>query len=140
MPGLGQSPGEWNTHPLQCSGLENSMDCIVHGVAKSRIQLSDFHFHFLHFPLALWIGMGWKGHSQCQKVILGISWCASGWESACQYKGHGSVPGLGRSHLLWGNLACVPQPVSSSAQSPCSKTREATAMRNHTTQLERSPR
>ena len=24
------------------------MDCIVHGVAKSRIQVNDFHFHFLH--------------------------------------------------------------------------------------------
>ena len=35
-------------YPLQYSGLENSMDCIVHGVAKSRTQLSDFHFHF-HF-------------------------------------------------------------------------------------------
>ena len=29
-------------------GLENSMDCIVHGVAKSRTRLSDFHFTF-HF-------------------------------------------------------------------------------------------
>ena len=25
-------------------GLENSMDYIVHGVAKSQTQLSDFHF------------------------------------------------------------------------------------------------
>ena len=33
-------------YPLQCSGLENSMDFIVHGVTKSRTQLSDFHFHF----------------------------------------------------------------------------------------------
>ena len=24
-------------YPLQCSGLENSMDCIVHGIAESRI-------------------------------------------------------------------------------------------------------
>jgi len=31
---------------LQYSGLENSMDCIVHGVAKSRTRLSDIHFHF----------------------------------------------------------------------------------------------
>ena len=29
---------------LQYSGLENSMDCIVHGVAKSQTRLSDFHF------------------------------------------------------------------------------------------------
>ena len=31
-------------YTLQYSGLENSMDCIVHGVTKSRTQLSDFHF------------------------------------------------------------------------------------------------
>ena len=34
-PGLGRSPGEGKGYPLQYSGLENSMDCIVHGVAKS---------------------------------------------------------------------------------------------------------
>ena len=35
IPVLGRSPGEWKGHPLQYSGLENSMDCIVHGVAES---------------------------------------------------------------------------------------------------------
>ena len=30
-------------YPLQYSGLENSMDCIVHGVAKSRTRPRDFH-------------------------------------------------------------------------------------------------
>ena len=35
IPGLGRSPGERNGCPLQYSGLENSTDCIVHGVAKS---------------------------------------------------------------------------------------------------------
>ena len=44
IPGLGRSPGEGNGYPLQYSGLENSIDCIVHGVAKSRTRLSDFHF------------------------------------------------------------------------------------------------
>jgi len=33
--GLGRSPGEGKGYPLQYSGLENSMDCVVHGVAKS---------------------------------------------------------------------------------------------------------
>ena len=33
--GLGRSAGEGNSYPLQYSGMENSMDCIVHGVAKS---------------------------------------------------------------------------------------------------------
>ena len=42
IPGLGRSPGEGNGYPLQYSGLENSMFCIVHGVAKSQTQLSDF--------------------------------------------------------------------------------------------------
>ena len=32
-------------YQLQYSGLENSMSCIVHGVAKSRTRLSDFHFN-----------------------------------------------------------------------------------------------
>ena len=45
IPGLGRSPGEGNDYPLQYSGLENSMDSIVHGVTKSWTQLSDFHFH-----------------------------------------------------------------------------------------------
>ena len=31
--------------PLQYSGLENSRDCIVHGVTKSRTRRSNFHFH-----------------------------------------------------------------------------------------------
>ena len=49
IPGLGRSPGEWKGYPLQYSGLENSMDCIVHGVAKSQTQLSDFH------PTSRWV-------------------------------------------------------------------------------------
>ena len=48
IPGLGRSPGEGKGCPLQCSGLENSMDCIVYAVAKSWTRLSDFHFH--HTP------------------------------------------------------------------------------------------
>ena len=43
IPGLGRSPGEGNCYPLQYSGLENSMDCIVHGVTKNWTRLSDFH-------------------------------------------------------------------------------------------------
>ena len=49
VPGLGRSGGEGIGYPLQYSGLEKSTDCIVHGVAKSRTQLSDFHFSLLTF-------------------------------------------------------------------------------------------
>ena len=34
IPGLGRFPGEGKGYPLQYSGLENSMDCIVHRVAE----------------------------------------------------------------------------------------------------------
>ena len=42
IPELGRSPGEGKGYLLQYSGLENSMDCIVHGVTKSQTRLTDF--------------------------------------------------------------------------------------------------
>ena len=72
IPGLGRSTGKGKGYPLQYSGLENSMDHLVHGVAKSQIRLSDFHFHFQpledllemaaslssFLPLAYWYHIG----------------------------------------------------------------------------------
>ena len=43
IPGLGRPTGEGKGYPLQYSGLENCMHCIVHGVAKRWTQLSDFN-------------------------------------------------------------------------------------------------
>ena len=40
IPGLGSFPREGNGYAILYFGLENSMDCVVHGVAKSRIRLS----------------------------------------------------------------------------------------------------
>ena len=51
IPGLGGSPGEGKGYPIEYSDLENSMDCIIHWVTKSRTRLSGFHFHF-HGPCA----------------------------------------------------------------------------------------
>ena len=53
IPGSGRSPGGGHGNPLQYSCLENPMDggawwAAVHGVSKSRTQLSDFTFTF-HF-------------------------------------------------------------------------------------------
>ena len=45
-PGSGKSPAEGNGYPLHYSGLENSMDCLSHWVAKSWTLLSNFQFHF----------------------------------------------------------------------------------------------
>ena len=51
IPGLGRSPGEGLGYPLQYSGLENSMDCVVHGVAKSWTRLRNFHFTSLQISI-----------------------------------------------------------------------------------------
>ena len=67
--GLERSPGEGNGYPLQYSGLENFMDCIIRGVIKSQTQLSNFGFL----------------HSSVSK------------ESTCNVRDLGSIAGLGRS-------------------------------------------
>ena len=46
--GLGRSPGEGKGYPPQYYGLENSTGCIVHGVTKSRTQLSNLKNHRIH--------------------------------------------------------------------------------------------
>ena len=53
IPGLGRSPGEGKGYPLQYSGLENTMDRIVRGVAKSRTRLNDFQFSLFHLTMSL---------------------------------------------------------------------------------------
>ena len=45
IPGSGRSAEEGIGYLLQYSGLENSMNYIVHGVTKSWTQLNDFHIH-----------------------------------------------------------------------------------------------
>ena len=64
IPGWGRSPGKGKGYPFQYSGLENSMDCIVHGVAKSQTRQSDFH--------SLWhiLGNSWKRKWQPTPVFL----------------------------------------------------------------------
>ena len=67
--GLGRSPKEGKGCPLQYSGLEISMDHVVHVVAKSRPWLNDFHFRiFLFFsllcgPTLTSLHDHWKDHS-----------------------------------------------------------------------------
>ena len=58
IPRLGRSPGKGNGYPLQYSGLENPMNCIVHGHKKldmtewlslSLLFICNFyHFFFVH--------------------------------------------------------------------------------------------
>ena len=78
IPGLWRSPGEGKDCPLQYSGLENSMDCIVEGVTESRTWLSD-----IHFQPSLWsnsltsLHNYWKNHSFeyadfCQQIDISV--------------------------------------------------------------------
>ena len=50
IPGLARSPGEGNGYPLQYSGLENSMDSIVHGGHKESDTTEQLSLS-LHFIL-----------------------------------------------------------------------------------------
>ena len=61
IPGWGRSHGDGNGYPLQYSGLENSMDFVVRGVAKSQTRQSDFRLPLassLRSPTAGSLGLG----------------------------------------------------------------------------------
>ena len=88
IPGLGISPGEGNSYPLQHSGLENSKDCIAHGVTKSQTQLSDFHSLILIKDTCTSIE-----YSTLQ-TLLGFPGDAVGTNPPANI---GSIPGSGRS-------------------------------------------
>jgi len=65
VPGLGRSPGEGKGYPAQYSGLENSMDCIVHESDKTeQLSLSVGLFLLLCFlprevPLSFVVKLVW---------------------------------------------------------------------------------
>ena len=60
IPGWGRSPGEGKGYWFQYSGLENYMDCTIHGVAKSQTRLSDFHYHNYTWKSRNWCSHYWK--------------------------------------------------------------------------------
>ena len=109
IPGLGRCPGEGKGYPLQCFGLENAMDCTVHGITKSWTQLSDFHtqmmlksskhlmlsnpcFHFCSFQpnLCYWF-------KSLIMYLMHFPGGSDGKASACNVGDPGSFPGSGRS-------------------------------------------
>ena len=67
-------PEGMKSYPLQYSGLGNSMDCIVHGVAKSWTWLSDFHFYHRTIHLTAlpqdWVATGQRMGS----ITAGLGW------------------------------------------------------------------
>ena len=75
IPGLGRSPGEGKGYPFQYSGLENSMNCIVHGVEKSWTRLSDFHLtsRWQRATTVIEEGSGWHSQFFQEDANLGIT-------------------------------------------------------------------
>ena len=71
IPGLGRSPGDGKGYPVQFSGLENPMECIVCWAAKSQAWLSDFHFHFPQEKLIV-ISIQIRVGSKHLKILLHI--------------------------------------------------------------------
>ena len=94
IPGLGRCPGEGKGYPLQYSGLHNSMDCIVHGVAKSQTQLSDFHFISISDSVKPWLAHPWTCWSACLEFNFS-SILGDDWEYECQ-----SMLIVSKTHLL----------------------------------------
>ena len=76
IPGLGGSPGEGKGYPLLYSGLENSMDCTVHGVTKSWTRLSHFHFTSLQCQVDFAGEVDWASSVLCGKIFF-LNYCFS---------------------------------------------------------------
>ena len=99
-----RSPGEGKGYPLQYSGLENSMDCIVHGVTESRKWPTDFHFHLVFSPRLV-------KHSQriLFKVCM-LSHFSSVWLFASLWTvAHQAPLSIGFSRQeYWSGLPCPP--------------------------------
>ena len=86
-PWVGKLPWRRERLSTQYSGLENSMDCIVHGVAKSRTWLSNFHFTsnslwpcFLNKHIPTWLAY-WENRflaGRCQESEHWV-WALPAW-------------------------------------------------------------
>ena len=88
IPGLGRFPGKEKGYPLQCSGLENSMDC-TWGRKESDISeqlslsLDSTATDIIYMPPP--------------RNVRGFPGGSDGKESVCNVRDLGSIPGLGRS-------------------------------------------
>ena len=102
IPGLGRFPGEGKGYPLQFSGLENSMYCIVHGVTKSRTQLSNFHVDFQHLKKSqLWYSLAILK----LKFLHAVPWKVGGiWSSALLSCSKGGMLSLRSVGLVLSNI------------------------------------
>ena len=101
IPGLGRFPREGKGYPLQDSGLENSTDCIVYGVAKSGTRLSDT-FTFMYGDIYLYACMWTKSIQSCLTLCNPMDCSPRG--SSVHGDSPGKNTGMGCHALLQGIL------------------------------------
>ena len=123
IPGSGRSSREGNGNPLQYPMDGGAWWTIVHGVAKNWTRLSDFTFTgsfsapYLFVPWGYCIDM----YPCCQTHVLPS--IESHWvqgfpggsvvkKPPAEARDRGSIPGSGRSHMLWSSKARAPQLLS----------------------------
>ena len=155
IPGLGRSPGEGKDDPLQYSGLEDAMDCSVHGVAKSDTTE--------RLSLSLFIGEPWAGvrlffqPARFTVLLLSTRCCAGSWGrgQGVHRGGTGRKPlsvisqsneyTNGASLVAQWLRTCLPMqgahdnPTCHKAVSPCAKTTEAPEPRARTPRQGKPP-
>ena len=127
IPGLGRSPGEWNSYPVQYSDLENSMDYSPWGHKELdttatftfTFSLTDWGTHTLAHHhcavLPLYIFLMWNSSSRMMGNgdMEGLPWRLSDKESACNAgdaRDMGSIPGGGHGNPL--QYSCWENPMS----------------------------
>ena len=130
IPGLGRSAGEGKGYPLQYSGLENSMDCIVYGVAKSWTRLSDFHsqtykicsflvYVWMSYLLYIWylfqlLSISADSQPCCSHICfeifdswVSLIWCSFIWINSYRHEIESTlshirfIPAFGIHHCFW---------------------------------------
>ena len=111
--------GEGNGNPLQYSCLENPMDggawwAALHGVAKSRTQLSDFpftfHFHALEKEMAPHSVL-LPGKSHGQRSLVGCSpWGREELDTTEQLHFHFSLSCMGEGNGTPLQCSCLENP------------------------------
>ena len=79
-------PGKGKGYPLQYSGLESSMDCIVPGVVKSQTRLSDFHFTSFQWFLDIANQLNAMKLFTLKWSVWGFPWQSSGGQSSSSPK------------------------------------------------------
>ena len=131
IPGLGRCPGEGKGYPLQYSGLENSMDCIVHGITKIWIWQSDFHFHFQScnndsstefidswslntINVESYKKLNLREHTFCKVVIAQIHLGFSSLQFSCSVMSNSLWP-----HELWHTSLPCPLPTPGACSNSC---------------------